>query len=112
MDRRRFLRGAGTVGVGTALAATIPRMGSAAAKEQWNKTVVIYRLSTRGMVVCQACKGTAAHKYFRTHHVQRAHLGCNGRVLQQRISQRRWNRFFVKSNGKLRKVFDDRHGKS
>jgi hypothetical protein len=60
------------------------------------------------MDVCQACKGTGAHKYFRTRHVLRAHPGCNCRILTQPISQRTWNKYFVRKNGTLRKVFDDR----
>ncbi len=108
VDRRRFLRGVGTVGVGTALAGSFPRLASAAAREQRSKKVMIYRLSTRGMDVCQACKGTGAHKYFRTRHVLRAHRGCNCRILTQPISQKRWNRYFVRKNGTLRNVFDDR----
>ena len=70
-----------------------------------------FRLSTRGMDVCQACKAHAAHKYFRTRQlIHRAHHGCNCRILKQRISQKTWNRYFVRKDGSLRKQFDDRRG--
>jgi hypothetical protein len=108
IDRRRFLRGAGTVGVGAALAGSLPRLASAAAREQRGKTVVVYRLSTRGMDACQACKAHGAHLYFRTHRVHRAHKGCNCRKLKQRIKQKTWNRYFVRHDGSLRNKFDDR----
>lgn len=105
IDRRRFLRGATVVGVGTALAGGVPGIARAARVPK----APVFRLSTHGMDACQACKGHGAHKYFRLRGtIHRAHQGCNCRVLKQRISQKTWNRFFVRGDGTLRKQFDDR----
>jgi hypothetical protein len=95
--------------VGAALAGSIPRVASAAAHERRSRMVGTFRLSTHGMDACQACKGHAAHKYFRTRQlVHRAHRGCNCRVLKQRIPKKTWKHYFVRKDGSLRKQFDDR----
>ncbi len=70
-----------------------------------------YRLSNRGMVVCTACKGHGAHRYFRRARFAnhgRAHKGCNCRIVSQRISRKLWKRYFVNPNGTLRNFWDDR----
>jgi hypothetical protein len=105
--RRQFLRGVGATGVGVALAGA-PGIGSVASGAT---QVSVYRLSTHGMDVCNACKGQGAHKYFRLRRYAnhgRAHVGCNCRVLVQKIPLRRWKRFFVRPNGTLRNRWDDR----
>jgi len=71
----------------------------------------VYRLSTRGLKVCDACKGHGAHRYYRKSRFAdhgRAHHGCNCRILAQWIPQRTWKTYFTNPDGSLRRVFDDR----
>src|SRR5690348_14851905 len=106
--RRTFLRGVGATGA--AIALTESGAGVAAASTDL-RLAPVYRLSTRGMVVCSACKGTGAHKYFRKFRFAnhgRAHKGCNCRVVMQRIPRRLWKQYFVAPGGALRREWDDR----
>jgi hypothetical protein len=103
--RRRFLRGAGAVGLGTLAPLSAMRPASATA------TIRVFRLSTRGQNACGACKGQAANKYFRLRRSanhRRAHLGCNCQILKQRIDQQIWAKYFVRGNQTLRNVWDTR----
>lgn len=107
LERRRFLKGAGVVGLGTLapLSAVRPASASTTAK------IRVFRLSTRGQHVCGACKGQAANKYFRLRRSannRRAHLGCNCTIVKQRIDQQLWAAYFVRPNQKLRNVWDTR----
>src|SRR6476646_7419966 len=94
IGRRAFLRGVGAAG---ATAAVLGPGRSVAGASTETRLVKVYRLSTRGMVVCHACKAHAAHRYYRrirfTKH--RAHRRCNCRVLLQRIPKRTWYQYFV-----------------
>jgi hypothetical protein len=106
-ERRRFLRGAGVVGLGTLapLSAMRPASASTTAK------IRVFRLSTRGQRVCDACKGHAANKYFRLRRSanhRRAHLGCNCQIVKQRIDQHLWATYFVRRDQTLRNVWDMR----
>jgi hypothetical protein len=106
--RRSFLRGVGAAGATAALIGT--RAGTADAEAQ-TRLIKVYRLSTRGMVVCSACKGHAAHRFFRRERFAnhgRAHKRCNCRILQQRIPRRTWNQYFLNVDGYLRREWDDR----
>jgi len=60
------------------------------------------------MQACQACKAHGNHKLFRTRHVRRAHPGCNCRIVKVKIPDTQWVKSFVRRNGTLRKVWDDR----
>ena len=106
--RRSFLQSVGAAGATAALIGT--RAGVADAATQ-SRLVKVYRLSTRGMVVCNACKAHAAHRFFRRERFAnhgRAHKRCNCRILEQRISRRTWNQYFVNLDGSLRREWDDR----
>jgi len=107
IHRRRFLAGAGAVGAGAALSGILPGAARAGALGR-KKQVRVYKLSTYGMHVCQACKLHGVHKFFRTRHVRRAHDGCNCRIVHQKIPDTQWVQFFVRKNGSLRKAWDDR----
>jgi len=106
-ERRRFLAGAGAVGAGAALSGVLPGVAWAGAQPLATR-VRVFKLSTYNMHVCNACKGQGAHKLFRTRHVRRAHAGCNCGVVKVKISARRWKRYFVRKDGSLRNVWDDR----
>ena len=96
------------MGAGAALSGLLPGAARAGALHR-AKQVRVYKLSTYGMKVCQACKLQGVHKRFRTRHsVRRAHPGCNCRIVKQRIPDTQWVQFFVRKNGSLRKVWDDR----
>ena len=106
MDRRRFLRNAGAAGIGVAMVAPLSSAGAAGARK-----VTVFRLSTRGVDACSACKGHGANRYFRTRKVanrRRAHKGCNCQILPQKISKQQWNAFFLKKDGSLRNQWDIR----
>jgi len=107
MDRRQFLRGAGAVGLGTAVAGTLatPAFGST------TTLVRVFRLSTRREDACNACKAHAANRYYRLHRYAnhgRAHRGCNCDIVSQKIRKRLWTAYFVRSDGSLRRVHDVR----
>ena len=109
IGRREFLRGAATAGVGIALVG-VPGIAAAESSARV-KLAPVYRLSTHGMSVCNACRGHGANRYYRLRKYAnrgRAHVGCNCRILCQRIPQLEWNQFFVRRNGTLRKVWDVR----
>jgi len=106
-ERRRFIAGAGAVGAGAALSGVLPGVARAATRPK-SKQVRVYKLSTYKMHACQACKAHGAHKLFRTRHVRRAHLGCNCRIVKVKIPDTQWVKSFVRRNGTLRKVWDDR----
>jgi hypothetical protein len=105
--RRKFLVRASAVGAGAALSGVLPGAARASITPS-TKLVRVYKLSTYKMQVCQACKGHGAHKLFRTRHVRRAHAGCNCRVVKVKIPDTQWVDSFVRKNGTLRKVWDDR----
>jgi hypothetical protein len=107
IDRRGFLRNAGAAGFGVALAG---RLTTAEARPDTRK-MVVFRLSTRGLDACNACKGHGANRYFRTSKAAnriRAHAGCNCLIVTQEISKTRWNRYFRRKDGTLRKQWDVR----
>lgn len=109
IGRRDFIRGVAITGAAVAVTG-VPQVASADVQSPTG-LVPVYRQSTRGMDVCNACKGQAAHRYFRLPKYAdhgRAHLGCNCRILVQEIPTRTWKRYFVRRGGKLRKWFDDR----
>ena len=107
LDRRAFLRGSLLAGIGLGVAGSWPDDAAAAGR----RSKRVYRLSTRDLSVCNACKGHAANRYYRLrrfadHH--RAHRGCNCRILVQRVTRREWKEYFVRRDGTWRKVFDVR----
>jgi hypothetical protein len=105
--RRSFIGGVGAAGTAVLIGT---RSGVAGAAPQ-TRLVKVYRLSTRGMVVCSACKAHAAHRFFRRERFAnhgRAHKRCNCRILEQRIPRRTWNQYFANADGSLRREWDDR----
>lgn len=71
------------------------------------RTKVAYRLSTNGQRACNACKGHAAHRFFRTRAVadaNRAHKGCNCAIVPHPLPMGTWNQYFTPD----RDVWDDR----
>lgn len=110
IGRRSFLRGVGAAGATAAILGAGQGVAGAATD---TRLVKVYRFSTRGMVVCNACKAHAAHRYvrrlrFALHSAYRAHKHCNCRVLEQRIPRKTWNQYFVNPDGSLRREWDDR----
>jgi hypothetical protein len=108
--RRAFLRGVGAAGATAAVLGAGPGVAEASTD---TRMVKVYRLSTRGMAVCNACKSHAAHRYIRkyrfaVHSAFRAHKHCNCRVLLQRIPKQTWNQYFRNADGSLRREWDDR----
>ena len=95
------------MGAGAALSGVLPGAARAGALG-WKKLGRVYKLSTHNLHACQACRLHGFHRFFRTRHVQRAHPGCNCRIVRQRIPDAQWIQFFVRKNGSLRKAWDDR----
>jgi len=107
--RRSFLRGLGATGVGLAVLGARPDVASAAAPAV--KFSRVYRLSTRGSDACHSCKAHGAHRFFRKPRFARqgrAHLGCDCRIVVQRIRRKQWKQYFRNPDGSLRGEWDDR----
>ena len=103
------MRAAGATGLGITLIGSRPGVASASSPNV--KLPHVYRLSNRGMVVCNGCKGHDAHRYFRRRRFAdhgRAHKGCNCRIVSVRIPNRQWKQYFVNQDGSLRNAWDDR----
>ena len=109
MGRRQVLRLLG-VGVSSAILAT----GSGCSDDNngnnngGQNSVTVFRLSTHGQRVCGACKANGANRFFETSQAAdggRAHLGCNCKIVTQRIPRGVAEQYF--SNGP---VFDQRRG--
>lgn len=93
LDRRAFL---GLLGIG--LIALLPGQASALRRE---KKKLAYRLSSRGCRACTACKAHAANRYYRTQEAadaDRAHAGCNCKIVSQRIKRRLAKRYFKRGD--------------
>ena len=106
--RRDFLRGVGAAGAGIALAGSGQGVAVASTSVRLRP---VYRLSTRGMVACNACKAQGAHQYFRKARFAnhgRAHPGCDCRIVTQSITKQVWKLYFKNEDGSLRNVWDDR----
>lgn len=102
LGRRDFLRIAWTVGAATA-AAGLPQGIAAAAPEtaRGSRTRVAWRLSTRGMVVCNACKGHAANRFYASRDAadgDRAHTGCNCRIVPHSLHRGTWSCMFARGD--------------
>lgn len=108
---RRVLIGSGAAGVGALL---VPRVGSAEALKgtpadsRSARSKTAYRLSTRGRAVCNACKAHAANRFYATWDAaegDRAHTGCNCRIVTQSLRNGRWVQYFASGD-----VYDLRWG--
>lgn len=104
LDRRQFLRltavGAGAVLVNGCGGDCDTSTGTATA------TVTAFRLSTHGERTCGACKAHGANRFYQTREAadgDRAHAGCNCRIVAHPISTELANQYF--RNGD---VFDKR----
>ena len=107
LGRRQFLRlsavGAGA-SVASALVSGCGDCDTAAPTE--TATVSTFRLSTHGERTCGACKAHGANRFYRTREAadgDRAHPGCNCRIVTHPISTESANEYF--RNGD---VFDKR----
>ena len=86
-----------------------PPVPAAVAAATKKKTV--YRLSTHGTHGCDACKGHGANQYYRLPiyaDQDRAHGGCNCRIVTQRVSNGLFQKWFRLPHGGLSPVFDVR----
>lgn len=107
IGRRRVL---GLLGVAGAAGLLRPVEVLAGRREQGSthrKTKTAYRLSTHGRRVCNACKGHAANRYYRTPKAadgDRAHTGCNCAIVPHPLPAGTYHHFF---SGK-RDVWDAR----
>ena len=106
LDRRSFLRRA-AAGLGASAVLSLPVIGSAGLATP-RKFKVTYRLSTHRMRACSACKGTGANRFYISTDAAnrgRAHLGCNCRILAERIPKAAWTCYF---RGGKRQAYDTR----
>jgi len=109
VTRRTFLRGLGLGSAGGAIATLLPKTTASAATTTTFKHV--WRLSHEGEQACTACRRHSRHRYFRLPLYAkhgRAHHGCNCDVVRQLLSVRKWNKFFVRRDGTLRRRWDTR----
>ncbi len=108
VDRRRFLKGVGALGAATVVGGVLPSRAAVAAA---TKKKTVYRLSTHGTDACNACKGHGANRYYRLPiyaDQDRAHGGCNCRIVTQRVSNGLFQKWFRLPHGGLSPVFDVR----
>jgi hypothetical protein len=110
VDRRAFLRRS-MAGAGSTVVFAMPVVRHLDRADASTKTRTVYRLSTHGRRVCDACKAHAANRFYRTVAAtsDRAHLGCNCGVVTQEISKGLWTCYFQR--GGRRNVFDLRWSK-
>lgn len=67
-------------------------------------SITTYRLSTRGIRTCNACKAHAANRFYKdaqTANTDRPHLGCDCGIVTQPLRKGRWNQYF-----KNRSIYD------
>lgn len=94
-SRRRLLQGLAAAGAAAAVNTIAP--GTVLAKQRKASDVLIFRLSTRDAVSCNACKRHHRHHVFSTHAVadaNRAHPGCNCLIRRQRVRKKTFKRLF------------------
>ena len=105
VGRRDFLR---LLALG-AFAAVIPTAARGAALRKRKKTKKVFRLSVHKRRCCNACKGHAANRFYRSKRAankDRAHPGCNCPIVTQVIDRSLAKEYF---KGR-KKVHDLRSG--
>jgi hypothetical protein len=106
LDRRQFLR-LTAVGAGASVAGVlVSGCGGDCDTPPPTATVSAFRLSTHGERTCGACKAHGANRFYQTREAadgDRAHAGCNCRIVAHPISTQLANQYF--RNGD---VFDKR----
>jgi hypothetical protein len=93
MERRQFLR---LLALGAA-AAVIPTASRGAALRKRKKTKKVFRLSVHKRRCCNACKGHAANRFYRSKRAankDRAHPGCNCPIVTQVIDRELAKQYF------------------
>jgi hypothetical protein len=118
ISRRGFLAGLGALGlVAVAGGVVLARSGDDADRLQAKSLPagiqigLVYRLSTRGSRACTACKRHGANRFYRLKGLadaDRAHPGCNCRILPQRVPDDLYRQWFLRAGGDLTPVFDGR----
>lgn len=107
IGRRRLLGLLGGAGAAGVLRPVDVLAGGRRRDHARRRTETAYRLSTHGHRVCNACKGHAANRFYRTPRAadrDRAHKGCNCAVVPHPLPAGTYNRLF---SGK-RDVWDRR----
>ena len=106
LGRRQFLR-LSAVGAGVSVASVVASgCGCDSGATAAPGTASAFRLSTHGERTCGACKAHGANRFYRTREAadgNRAHPGCNCKIVTHPISTDRANGYF--RNGD---VFDQR----
>lgn len=101
IQRRRvlgLLGAAGAAGLLRPVEALARRSGEREQGSTHRKTKTAYRLSTHGHRVCNACKGHAANRFYRTPKAadgDRAHTGCNCAIVPHPLPAGTYHHFFA-----------------
>jgi hypothetical protein len=107
LGRRQFLRLSAVAAGASAASAVLSGCGcDSSAGGTTTATVSTFRLSTHGERTCGACKAHGANRFYQTREAadgDRAHPGCNCRIVVHPISTELANEYF--RNGD---VFDKR----
>src|SRR5262245_14513805 len=107
LGRRQFLR-LSAVGAGASVAGALVSGCGSDSSPPPTATASAFRLSTHGERTCGACKAHGANRFYRTREAadgNRAHAGCNCRIVTHPISTDTASDYF--RNGD---VFDKRGG--
>ena len=106
LGRRQFLR-LSALGAGASVASVVVSgCGGDSETATVTVTVTAFRLSTHGERTCGACKAHGANRFYRTAEAadaNRAHAGCNCRIVKHPIASDRADEYF--RNGD---AFDER----
>jgi hypothetical protein len=107
MGRRQVLQLLGA-GVSSAILAGSGCSNDSSNNNSGQNSVTVFRLSTHGQRTCRACKANGANRFFQTSQAAdggRAHLGCNCKIVAQRIPRGVAQQYFRDGP-----VFDRRQG--
>jgi len=110
ISRRDFVKEIATVGTATAASIVIPEMAFAAPSSgSSEKSVTVFRLSSRGTRSCNACR--THHKYnifisYSHANRNRAHPGCNCPIVKQKLPKEVFRRVFLETDA-IRQGFID-----
>jgi hypothetical protein len=95
IGRRQFLRLSAVVTGASLTGAALSACGDDDSAPAGTATT--FRLSTRGERTCGACKAHGANRFYRTRDAaddDRAHLGCNCRIVTQAIAVELADQYF------------------
>ena len=105
LGRRQFLR-LSAVATGVSVTSLVLSACGGDHSNTTTMTVSAFRLSTRGERTCGACKAHGANRFYRTREAadgDRAHQGCNCKIVTHPIAQGLANQYFRAGD-----VFDKR----